>query len=90
MATSASSREQSSSDIRPYDVRPPAEWGQIWEGCVLWIRTKSSIDQYKPSLTNSLQMDIWVYDHPCVVLSLYKDRVKGQIVQVAPVCSIDL
>jgi hypothetical protein len=87
MAISSSSREQFSSEIHPYHARPPAEWGRFWEGCVLWIRTKESIDRYKPSLTQGLQMDIWVYDHPCVVLSLYKHPNNGQIVQVAPVCS---
>jgi hypothetical protein len=51
------------------------------------MRTKASIDLVNPSLARGLQMDVWVYDHPCIVLRLYKHQSKGRIVQVAPVRS---
>lgn len=47
------------------------------------VSNKASIDRFHPSLTTALQMDVWVYDHPCIVMSFYKHQSKGQIVQVA-------
>lgn len=87
MALSARRHGQSpSAEIQPYHARAAVEWGQLREGCILWIRTEASVHEFDPSLTAGLQMDKWVYDHPCVVLSFHQHAVKRQIVCVAPVC----
>src|SRR5689334_1665754 len=80
-------KRRDSQAARNYDARSAVEWAKLWEGCILWIRDKESIDRHIPSLTDGFKMDDWVYGHPCVVLSHFRHNFKGQIVKVAPVRS---